>query len=470
MQKSRLIEVLRSFSERERQQFDKYLASPYHNTQADLLRLHKHIAFALQQKLDAALDKKYIHEKLLPRQPYKDIGMRVLMSALLKQAERFLSMEKYHSDQATAEIYLAQAYRERKLVKSFHHTLRGARTRQQKKPSYDSHNKYRESLLHAEEYLFSLQENRQAERDLQAWHDTLNHFFIAETLRQVCILLTHEHVAEKDYDFLLLKDVLKAIETEEGLLDIPAIHLYYHSYHILISTQSNEHFHQLKAGIIRYGAGFPQAELKEIYTHAINHCIRQNNKKKDTIFLRELFDLYQVGLEQGAFLENGFLSRWTYKNIVMTVLMLKEFEWVEGFIYQYESKLERKYRKNSLAYNLAFLYHATKQYDKAISQLQQVKFDDVFLNMNARNLLLKIYLELEEYEALDAHLNSFEIFIRRKKITNPHRANYLNIIKLSRKIIQLNPHDKVAKAALRQEIEVEKNPSTRAFLLEILAN
>jgi len=229
-----------------------------------------------------------------------------------------------------------------------------------------------------------------------------------------------------------------------------------------------EHFHQLKAGIIRYGAGFPQAELKEIYTHAINHYIRQNNKKKDAIFLRELFDLYQVGLEQGAFLENGFLSRWTYKNIVMTVLMLKEFEWVEGFIYQYESKLERKYRKNSLAYNLAFLYHATKQYDKAISQLQQVKFDDVFLNMNARNLLLKIYLELEEYEALDAHLNSFEIFIRRKKVGNPHRDNYLNIIKLSRKIIQLNPHDKAAKAALRKEIEAEKNASTRAFLLDIL--
>jgi len=51
--------------------------------------------------------------------------------------------------------------------------------------------------------------------------------------------------------------------------------------------------------------------LKEIYTHAINHCIRQNNKKEDMIFLRELFDLYQVGLEQDAFLENGFLSRWT---------------------------------------------------------------------------------------------------------------------------------------------------------------
>jgi len=111
--------------------------------------------------------------------------------------------------------------------------------------------------------------------------------------------------------------------------------MYYHSYHTLVGTQSDEHFLQLKAGIIRYGAGFPQAELKGFYTLSINHCIRQNNKKEDAAFLRELFDLYQVGLEQDAFLENGFLSRWTYKNIVAASLMLKEFEWVEHFIYKY---------------------------------------------------------------------------------------------------------------------------------------
>jgi len=468
MKKSRLIKVLRSFSERELRQFGKYLASPYLNTQAEATRLYEYIVTALRRNDDAVLDKKKAYQKVYAKQAYKDIEIRLLMSALLKQAEQFLAMEKYRADQATAETYLAQAYRERKLAKSFRHTLKNIRTRQQKKPKHDAHTQYRASLLYAEEYLFSLQENRQVERDLQAWHDTLNHFFIAETLRQTCILLTHGRVAEKEYDFLLLTDILKQIETRADLLGIPAIQVYYHIYHTLIGGQNEAHFSQLKAGIIKYGEGFPQAELREIYTHAINHCVRQRNKTKDVVFLQELFDLYQVGLEQDAFLENGFLSRWRYKNIVSAGLMLREFEWVERFIYEYESKLERKYRKDSLTYNLAFLYHATQQYDKAISQLNQVKFNDVFFNLNARNLLLKIYLELREYEVLEAHLNSFEVFIRRKNIANPRRSDYLNIIKLSRKIIQLNPHDKAAKVALRKEIEAEKNPSTRAFLLEIL--
>jgi len=153
MQKSRLIEVLRSFSERERLQFDKYLASPYHNTQVDLLRLYQHIAFALQQKIDAALDKEYVYEKLFPKQAYKDVRIRLLMSDLLKHAERFLTVEAHLKDQAIAEVYLAQAYRHRQLAKSFRHTLKNARNRLQKKPSYDTPTQYRQSQLYEEEYL-----------------------------------------------------------------------------------------------------------------------------------------------------------------------------------------------------------------------------------------------------------------------------------------------------------------------------
>jgi len=135
MKKSRLIEVLQSFSEREMRQFGKYLASSYLNTQADVTRLYEHIAHSLRRNDDAALDKKRTYQQLFPKQVYKDIEMRVLMSALLKQVERFLAMEKYRTDPAAAEVYLIQAYRERKLSKSFHHALKSSRTRQQKKSS-----------------------------------------------------------------------------------------------------------------------------------------------------------------------------------------------------------------------------------------------------------------------------------------------------------------------------------------------
>jgi len=145
-------------------------------------------------------------------------------------------------------------------------------------PSYSTTEQFRASMLHEINYQFQIEENRQSERDLQAWHDTLHHFLIAEVLRQNCILLMHNRLSKQQYESPLLNDILKLIHTQSELLNIPAVFLYYHSYRMLSEEKENDHFQQLKSGIIRYGAGFPQTELKEIYLFAINHCIRQNRR------------------------------------------------------------------------------------------------------------------------------------------------------------------------------------------------
>jgi len=81
MQKSRLIEVLKSFSKQEMQQF---LVSPYHNKRTDIVRLYEHINFAFRENLEDMLDKKYTHDKLFPKRPYKDLNMRLVMYDLLR--------------------------------------------------------------------------------------------------------------------------------------------------------------------------------------------------------------------------------------------------------------------------------------------------------------------------------------------------------------------------------------------------
>jgi len=309
MDKSRLMEVLKSLSKWEMQRLEKYLASPYHNTRADVAQLYKHIAFALRENVEGALDKKYTYEKLFPNQAYDGVKMRLVMSALLKHVEQFLAIEQYRQDNTAESIYLARTYRQRKLTKSFHKIIKAASARQQKKPLYSTAEQFRRAILQEVNYQFLLEENRQE----------------AETLRQSCILVMHDRLAKHKHDSLLLNDVLNLIETHPQLLETPAVFLYYHGYLTLTDKQNSEYFQQLKSGIIRYGTGFPQEELREIYLMAINYCILQNNKKENLDFLHELLDLYRVGLSQNAFLENGFFSRWTYKNIVTAGLMLEEY-------------------------------------------------------------------------------------------------------------------------------------------------
>jgi len=138
----------------------KYLASPYFKKREGVVQLYEHVASVLRANDDGALDKKSTYKKLFPNQAYNDVTLRLIMSGLLQQTERFLAMERYQQDDMAQNIYLAQSYRHRKLAKPFQHTLKNARSAQQKKPSYSTNTQFRQSLLHAEEYQFLLEENR----------------------------------------------------------------------------------------------------------------------------------------------------------------------------------------------------------------------------------------------------------------------------------------------------------------------
>lgn len=83
-------------------------------------------------------------------------------------------------------------------------------------------------------------------------------------------------------------------------------------------------------------------------------------------------------------------------------------------------------------------------------------------------MLLKIFYELEEVDALNSHLDAMRNFIRRKKIIGYHKASHITLINYVQKLLKLNPFDKQAKITLRKKIEEEGNLMEREWLLEWL--
>ena len=100
--------------------------------------------------------------------------------------------------------------------------------------------------------------------------------------------------------------------------------------------------------------------------------------------------------------------------------------------------------------------------------LQQVDFDDIFMNMDAKVMLLKMYYHTQQLEALDALLNSFDVFLHRKKILSYHRDNYQNIVRLLRKLVNIPPFDKKGKQQLQTLIQATHPLTEKAWLLEQL--
>ena len=310
------------------------------------------------------------------------------------------------------------------------------------------------------DYIASLKQ--EGGEELQRLFDSLNTYFVARKLNLSCAVLSQEAVSKMNYQKDLLPEVLDYVENQDTS-NVPAVAVYYYSYKMLAEEESEPYFYQLKQFINDEHHRFPLRELKDIYLFTINYCIKQQNQGKKE-FLNEAFNLYKRGLEQEVFIEHGKLSRMTYNNIALAGLILTEFDWVEEFLHAYKDLVEEKQKGMSYNYNLAYLYYKKNDYSKAMQLLQQVEFEDMLVNLQSRRMLLKIYYELGEFNALDSLLSSFKNYIYRQDL-GYHRNNYLNLIKYTKKLLQLGVYDKSVVKDLYSEIETSPALAERRWLL-----
>jgi hypothetical protein len=279
-------------------------------------------------------------------------------------------------------------------------------------------------------------------------------------------MLFHQTLVKANYDLYLADELLAHIE-ERLLLEEPAVAVYYYILKALTTTEEHDYFERLRAEIQEHYRLFPNMELREVYLMAINFCIARMNAGQED-YVREGFEWYRQGIDQEILVEKGVISRWTYMNVVMNGLKLREFAWTDRFIDEYKTYLEPSYRDNFSNFSRLKYLFDTGDYDAAQDLLTRTDFDDILINLMAKSTLLKIYYEQDEIDALEALLESFRVYLKRKEVIGYHKQIYSNLVRYARKLIRVNPYDREEVQKLREEVK-EANPLTeRQWLLERL--
>lgn len=467
MKNSDLLQILQKLSPTERRALRKFVQSPWFNQREDVTQLLDFLDNGLK-KTPETLTKAAAHEAIYPNLPYDDKQIRRLMSYLLKVVENFLTHCIRMEDVRQNDITLATAYRKLGLEKHARQALIAAEASLKTMQVEDENHYESLYLLEAETLAFSESAKRTAPRNLQAVSHSLDLAFLVRKLRQSSAALSHQAVTNIAYDLGLLNTVLDFLENSHLPAQQPAIGLYFY-FCRAATTEDVSYFEKLKSGLLQHGGAFVAGELRNIYLLAINYCIRRINGGAAR-FNADLFELYTAALEKGILLENGQLSRFAFKNIAALALRLGEFAWTQSFIETYGPTLEGRHRRNYTDYNLAKLHYARRDFPKAMQLLHKVEYEDVFLSLDARVLLLKIYFEQGETEALESFIQSFQRFLNRKKELGYHRENYLNTLNFTNKLLNVNILNKNEKEYLRQEIEQTGAVGEKEWLLERLLN
>jgi hypothetical protein len=466
MHQSKLIELMGLFDKKELRGFEKFLHSPYFNQRDDVIRLFLYISEHLSDPTLLAKPDAFAH--VFPQEGYSEKKIRYTMSFLYKLALSFLSIHELESNPFQKQALINKAIRRKNSERIFTHEINITKKMLEESKLRNIEYHYFNYLLTEEETYFPIGQSREPAVGFQKLSNELNLYYIATSLKQSCFAVSINTFSKMGFDQGLIQQVLEHVESND-FSDTPAVSVYFLAYKALSSTNSFSYFKMLREEIGKHGSAFPPSELKDIYILAINFCIRRINAG-DEPFKREAFELYRDGLKQNIFIENKRISRFTYKNIVAAGLGLNEYEWVKKFIDEHQIFLEKKYRNSTYNFNLSLYYFKKEEYGKAMELLQQVGTDDVLNNLNARRMLLRIYYDLDEMDALESLLSSFQTYIYRKKDLGYHRDLYLNLIRFTRRLLQLDFRDKEKTALLQNDIEKSERVAEKTWLLEKLGN
>ncbi len=467
MHQSRLVEVFRILDKKDLRNLEKYVKSPFFNTRKDVIDLFSYLRKLHPFKKNKGLHREEIYQALFPGTTYDEKLLGYAFSFLFKNIKGYFAYQEMNGNPVNEQIQLSIALRKRGVKRIFESELNIAEKLLEQRQLRNPEFYYYQYLIAQERYNIHMGNTRDIEGSLQQISEGFAHFFISNHLRISSAVLTYKDIQMSGTQTLLLEDIVKHVE-ENDYSHVPAISIYYYTFKTIKEKDSAPYFYKLRELIKIHFDCFSNQEIRDIYVFTINYCIKQTNNGQNE-FLEILFDIYKDGLRNDVFLIYGEMSRFTYKNIVTTGLRVKEFNWVENFLFEYKDTIEAKYRENTFNYNLAILYYRKPDFEKAMQLLQQAEFHDPLLNLNARRMLLTIYYSEKEFDALQSHLDSFKNYIYRHKELGYHRNHNLNLIRFTRKLLQLKS-ERAAINKLREDINNTKEVSEKSWLLEQVDN
>lgn len=461
MDNSVLVHLIRSFSPVELRDVRKFLQSPFFNQRQDLTILFEYLAGGGNPQKEAAW------KRLFGSAPFDDQKMRLLMSYLHGLLEQYIAVKELTSDPLNTQLHLAVGYRKRRMNEGFERARKNLEKALETRPLRNASYFDTRYKLQWETHQLNYVQNPTDVSRLQELSDMAEVIYLSQKLRLVCLLAAHHSVYQSGGTGGREEELIARAERPE-FAALPVIAAYLHCYRMLLNPEEEVHFQEFKKLLLERSGRFSEEEMHGLFILAINYCVRRLNAGGDRYF-REAFDLYREGLEKGHLFEDGMLSRFTYHNVVAIGLRLGELDWVRYFINEYKNRLEKRYRDSAFSYNLARLEYESGHHGFVLELLQKANYRDPLLNLAAKTLLLKTYYDLNEFDLLQSHLDAMRNYIHRKRVIGYHRANYLNIIRYTEKLMRLNSFDKAAVEALRTAAEQEEALTEKAFFLKVLA-
>lgn len=441
----------------------KFLHSPYHNRRDDVLELFDALA-AVKPEAWESLTREQVYAKLYPETTFDRLAFNYLCSYLAERLEQFLVAEELRNNPLEHRLLRCKVFRKRGLNTHFDANAPALARDHAAETHRNAGWWLFEYQLQNEIFARQTLLRRDAQTNIAEATAALTQFFLLENLRWSTTARSLESLSrEAQQPVPLAEETVRFAQTIPES-EHPALALTLSSLLAQANPEDETQFQRLKNLLDRHADLFPPAESRDLYMAAINFAIRKHNRG-DRAYTREAFELYKKALEINVLTENNTIPKYTYINILNLAQLVDEHNWARHFLEQGRALLPTADRENIYKYALAGFHFRRSEYQPVLELLREVEFSEVFINMDARKMLLRSYYELGEWQSLASLLESFKAYLLRRRDLGYHRDNYLNLIKFTKKVEKTTRKSSAARRKLAAFIEATTAVAEKDWLL-----
>jgi len=437
MYSSNLITLLKTFSKEEFKDFGKFVRSPHFNTHKDVIRYYAYLRKFHPGFNHKSFTPENICKHVYKGRPFKNSEFLKLNSALNQLGNEFL---KFSHDKFFNDYNLLNQFVNRNLGKQF-------RALYNKLSDYLDNEAGLDNLLfvkkiYLETSLIRYNMNRDRQKEICGEIIKRGNYFAYQSLMWIMIqnrdmianynAFNYEYKESPAFKFIQsinLEKLINEIKYEDNRL---GRYLKYYIYCMMITLHpENEHYFNLFKET--FEAIYYEVEKleKNNYLARMQTYVMKHIQNGDMKYLNELLNAYKFFFDRKDIFENNYIPMPPFRNCISLALYVKDYKFVNELIEKYSERLYPDYRQDSKNICRAYLNFELKNYDGVIDSLKIFSYNYPPHKIDVKHLLLKTYYEMDNYEQLQTHIDSFRHFISKNKtIPAGVKNKYLELLNL----------------------------------------
>jgi|GEM_PF-1913883 len=418
MENTYLQQVLRVLTKTEWKAFADFVASPYFNKNDKFVRFYKLLQpyfphFELTEK-----EKEKIYLTTTESKSYNDAGYRNLCSDFLALMMEFVAQEALKVGNTVKDQYLNSFLIDRKVLDLAEKNMKKVEVSIKKADLKLREKLYTAIWINDMRILYSIYnniKNMHASNTVMLEDKTPN--LITEwTLMRVFSSIMNNNKAKRAINLPPEKEKLKifldlyeAFEPFEHK-ETKVIYLIFKMQYV----ESGDQYYYEALDIVK---SLDYTQDRYTIENLVIGLLYYADRKVlvDESWRNELFELYNVKIEKQLWRQIKGLSYASVFNIVINALQLGKIEYAEYILEKYVLEVSEHIR--ATVYNLchAWILFFKGEYESAHEAITQVVTENLLIKYELRSLQCFIYLQKQEWDLLNAALESFRQFIAYNK-------------------------------------------------------